>query len=77
MTRCRRLALYSSSDHLDSGQRTLCCLVLSTPLLSPTPKLANMSFLGRGSAPTSGGINQDRVDMATQECVHVSAALYP
>ncbi|RPD63171.1 hypothetical protein L226DRAFT_607024 [Lentinus tigrinus ALCF2SS1-7] len=26
-----------------------------------------MSFLGRGSAPTPGGINQDRVDMATQE----------
>ncbi|RDX56100.1 hypothetical protein K466DRAFT_471927, partial [Polyporus arcularius HHB13444] len=26
-----------------------------------------MSFLGRGSGPSSGGINQDRVDMATQE----------
>ena len=66
-----------SSDHLDSGQQTLCCLVLETPPSSLLPKLASMSFLGRGSAPTSGGINQDRVDMATQECVHVSAALYP
>ncbi|KAI0651629.1 Tim10/DDP family zinc finger-domain-containing protein [Trametes meyenii] len=26
-----------------------------------------MSFLGRGSAPSAGGINQERVDMATQE----------
>ncbi|KAI0374396.1 hypothetical protein BV20DRAFT_919873, partial [Pilatotrama ljubarskyi] len=26
-----------------------------------------MSFLGRGSAPAAGGINQERVDMATQE----------
>ncbi|KAI0639181.1 Tim10/DDP family zinc finger-domain-containing protein [Trametes polyzona] len=26
-----------------------------------------MSFLGRGSAPSSGAINQERVEMATQE----------
>ncbi|EJF66501.1 Tim10/DDP family zinc finger-domain-containing protein [Dichomitus squalens] len=26
-----------------------------------------MSFLGRGSTPSSGGINQERVEMATQE----------
>ena len=47
------------------------------PLLSPSQPLSSsspakhttqpMSFLGRGSAPSAGGVNHERVDMATQE----------
>jgi hypothetical protein len=30
---------------------------------------ANMSFLGRGAPSPAGGVNQERVEMAVNECV--------
>lgn len=53
-----------------------CCLLSVHALqsthytpFSPITSSTKMSFLGRGSQPSAGGVNQERVDMATQEYV--------